>query len=163
MSAENSAFERKGAIHVVFEHGDIVIGFQYEVVHIPNFLADVFGGMPEVGQPGEGTVGVEQIFFPPGKNVADGVVGIMGDGKGFDGDVSKLKGLSRFKDVPFGGVGQLALNSSGGRSVGKKFNAVLGQASHAFAVVGMFVSDEDGIDCFDRFSGVFEHLGDLFP
>ena len=161
MSAENSAFEGKGAIHVVFEHGDIVIGFQYEVVHIPDFLTDAFGGMSEVGQPGEGAVGIEQIFFPPGKNVADGVVGIMGDGKGFDGDVAKLKGLSGFKDGPFGGVGQFALNGSGGRSVGKKFNAVLGQASHAFAVVGMFVSDEDGIDCFDRFPGVFEHLCDL--
>ena len=162
MSAENSAFKGKGAIHVVFEHGDIVIGFENEVVHIPDFLTDAFGGMSEVGQPGEGAVGIEQIFFPPGKNVADGVVGIMGDGKGFDGDVSKLKGLSGFKDVPFGGVGQFALNGSGGRGVGKEFNAVLGQSSYAFAVVGMFVSDEDGIDCFDRFSGVFEHLGDLF-
>ena len=101
---------------------------------------DEFGGVAEVGEEADAAVEVME-------DVADGVVGVVGDGEGFDGEVSEGEGLPGFKEFPSGVAGEFRTEVFHGGPVAVDGDAVAaGEDVKAGDVVAVFVGDEDGVE-----------------
>jgi hypothetical protein len=81
------------------------------------------------------------------KDVGDGVVGVVGDGEGFDSPISVAHGCASFEEFPWEFAFEFILEGFGSEcvcEVGEVF--VFGEASEASGVISMFVSEKDGVD-----------------
>lgn len=93
VTTEDALLEAPGAARAVLQHLHVVIGFEHEDVGRTDAIEDKLGDMAEVG-------GEAEIAGGSTDEVADGVLGIVRDGKGFDGDIGEFKGVAGVEDVP---------------------------------------------------------------
>ena len=162
-----------GAARAVLEHLHVVIGFEHEDIGGAEAVEDHFGHVAEVG-------GETNVAGGGANQITDGILGIMRDGKSFDGDIGEFKGVAGVEDVPvdpgmpdiggfegeIGFFAPLLLESPDGGVLGGavaidgdvKF---IGDAEQAADVVGMFVGDEDGGEIFGCAADGREALADL--
>ncbi len=105
-------------------------------------LSDAVGDMAGIADESE-------IFFAAAEHVADGINGIVKDGKTLHGDIADGKGLTGFKGVPTPHDPRFAQHM-GGRTGGIEGNvSLLEQGFQAAYVIAVFVCEEDAIDGFD--------------
>ncbi len=173
VASEDALLEAPGATRAILEHLDVVIGFEHEDVGAAEAVEDEFGHMAKIG-------GKTDVAGDGADQVADGVLGIVRDGKRFDGDIGQFKSVASGEESPVdlgfpsvgifeGEVGFFApfgfeRPNSGvlGGAVAKDRNMkFIGNAKEAADVVGMFVGDEDGGEIFRGASDGGEPLPDL--
>ncbi len=173
VAAENALFETPGATGTILEHLHIVIGFEHKDIGGTEAVENHLGHVAEVG-------GEADVAGGSADEIADGILGIVRDGKGFDGDIGEFKGVAGVEDVPVdfgmpeiggfeGEIGFLAPLLLEGPDGGVLRGAVaidgnikfIGDAEQAADVVGMFVGDEDGREIFRRAADGREALADL--
>jgi hypothetical protein len=146
-AGENALLDDPG-IRADLEHVEIVIGFEDEAIGLAEMDLDEFGHVAEIGADGD-------LVAVGAEGEADGVGGIVRDGEGVDVDVTDgkaLAGVDGFdaaeafaksvrKDAlegVHGGLGDVERGFPDAEHLGK-----------AVAMVGVFVSDEDGVEVID--------------
>lgn len=111
-------------------------------MHPLQVLGDAVGDVSGIADEAE-------IFFVTTEHVADGVHGIVKDGKTLHGDIADGKGLSGFEGVPDRLDARFAQHM-GGRTCGVKRDVSLFEQGFQSAhVIAMFVGEEDAIDGID--------------
>lgn len=111
-------------------------------MHALQVLSDAVGDMTRIADEAE-------IFFATTEHIANGINGIVKDGKTLHGDVADGKGLTGFEGVPAGLNARFAQHM-GGRAGGVEGNvSLLEQGFQAAHVIAVFVGEEDAIDGFD--------------
>ncbi len=127
------------------EHVEIVIGFEDEAIGLAEMHSHVIGEVAKIGADGDfGAVGAE--------GEADGIGSVVGDGEGVDVNVADGEGLSSLNgfdatETLAEGVGKDALERAhGGFGDVERSFPETEDLREAVAVVGVFVSDEDGVE-----------------
>jgi hypothetical protein len=128
-----------------FEHVEVVIGFEDQAIGFAEVDFDKLGHVAEVGADGNlGAVGT--------KGEPDRIDGIVRDGEGVDVDVTDTKtlaGLNGFNaaEALAEGLGENALkNTHGGLGDVQRALPETEDLRETIAVIGVFVSDEDGVE-----------------
>ena len=89
--AEDALLGRPRALGVVLEHFDIVIGFEDEDVRLADAFDDEPGGVAEIGEESD-------IAGMGPEEESNGIVGVMRDAKGIDGEVAEFEGRPGVKE-----------------------------------------------------------------
>jgi hypothetical protein len=147
-AAEHTLLDDPG-IRTDFQHVEVVIGFEHQAVRAAQMHFDKLGHVTEIGNDGH-------LCAVRTKSESEGVGGIVGNREGVHFDVANgeaLAGVNRFDSSKTLSkrLGKNALHSSqrGLSNVKRRFP----KAEHlrqAIAMVGVFVSDEDAVEMFDR-------------
>ena len=146
-AGENTLLDDPG-IWADLEHIEVVIGFEDEAIGLAEVDSDMIGQVAKIGADGDfGAVGAE--------GESDGVGGIVRDGEGVDVDIADRETLSGLDGLNAAqafteGIGQDALECVHGGlcDVQRRFPEAE-DLRKAVAVVGVFVSDEDGVESID--------------
>ena len=137
LAAEDALFQRPGAGGAADEI-DVVVGLQDEELAAAEAFARDLGGHAEIG-------GHAHAGRAAGKDEADRVVGVVGEGKGQNGNIADGEGRAGGKEVPAQAFG--IADVARGFAVGKEFEAELpAQDAEAAGMVGMLVADADGAE-----------------
>lgn len=173
VTAEDTLLEAPGTAGTVLQHLHVVIGFEHKDVGGADTVEHQFGDVAEVG-------GETEIAGGSANEIADGILGIVRDGKGFDGDIGEFKGVASVEDVPVdpgmpdirgfeGEIGFLAPFLLEGPDGGVLGGAIaidgdvkfVGDTEQTADMVGMFVGDKDGGKIFRGTANGGEALADL--
>ena len=173
MAAQDALLEAPGPARAILQHLHIVVGFQHQDVGGTDAVEDEFGGVAEVG-------GKPDVRGGRAQQISHGILGIVRNGKCFDGEVGEFEGVTggekspvnfRFPSVgglegeigflaplgferPDGGVlgGAVAIDGD------MKF---VGDAEQPADMVGMFVRNENSRKVFGCAADGGEALPDL--
>ena len=165
VTAEDALLERPGAARAILQHFHIVVGFEDEDVRGADAFEHEFGDVAEVG-------GKADRAGLSSKREADGILGVVWDGKCLDAYVADFKTCTGLEQPPVNLLFQMrcAVNTLEGRfllrvpfgfhcpdcAVLRSTIAEDGdvefvrKAQDAGDMVGMFVGDEDGGKIFRR-------------
>lgn len=153
--AEDALLGGPGTAGVVLEHFHVVIRFEDEDVGGADAFDNEAGGVAEIG---------EEANIPGGRaqEEADGIVGIMRDAEGIDGDISELEGGAGGEEAEVEGRLELGLDDFLGQAVAVNGDVQpAGEHAEALGVVGMFVGDENSVQVFGRSPDTEESLTNL--
>ena len=153
---EDALLDGPGALDVVLEEAEVVVGLEDEGARGADALDDKLGGVAEVGEEADIAEGVVE-------HEADGVVGVMRNGEAVDLKVAEGDGGARFEELPLGEAGHLGVEELGGEAVAIDGNGVaFGEDGEAADVVAVLVGEEDGLDVGDGATDGGEAEFDLF-
>jgi len=130
------------------EHIEIVIGFEDEAIGLAEMDFDEFGHVAEIGADG----GFAAIGA---KGEADGVGGVVGNGKGVNVNITNHEALAGLNGLHTAqafakGVGKNALESGhGGFGDVERSFPEAENLREAVAMIGMLVGDEDSVEMID--------------
>ena len=145
-AAHHALLDRPG-IRADLQHVEVVIGFKQQQIGAPQMKLDGLGDVAQIGRHAD----THALGF---KAEADRIDGIVRDAETFHLDIANLKAgarLIRFEArlsfAPIDGRRREPCHVNGGANffVARQH----GQAGH---MIGMFVSDEDGIDAGEVFT-----------
>lgn len=155
VAGEDSLFDGPGAAGVVLQEVEVVVGLEQDRVAAADALDGQFGGVADVGEETDAGLGVFD-------DEADGVVGVMGDGKGVDREVADGEPVSGVEEAPSVEVGQVLPEAIGGEAIAVEGEAEgAAQDLQAGGVVGVFVGEEDPVEVGDIQANGRQPPGDL--
>jgi hypothetical protein len=146
-AGENALFDDPG-IGADLEHVEIVIRFENQAIGLTKMDADVIGEVAEIGADGDfGSVGTE--------GEAHGVGGIVRDGESVDINVADGEGLAGLDGFDATKASAEGIREDALKSVHGGFGDVergfpnAQDLRKAVAVIGVLVSDENGVETID--------------
>ena len=155
MAAEDALFGGPGALGIVLKHFDIVIGFEDEDVRRADAFHNEPGGVAEIGEETD-------VAGMGAKEESDGIVGVVRDAEGIDGEVSQFEGSPGGEESELERNLELRLNGFLGQAVAIDGDLQLaGKDAEALSVVRMFVGDENSAQVFGSPPDTEESLADL--
>ena len=105
VAAEDALLQRPRTARTVLQHFHVVIGFEHEDVGGANAFGHELGDVAKVG-------GKTDVARTGAENVADGILGVVWNGKGIDADIADLKTGAVVEEPPIhfgfergGGIG----------------------------------------------------------
>ena len=143
---QDSLLKTPRAMWAFLQHPDVMIGFKHEHVCRASSLAYKSSDMAKVG-------GDTNISTAGAKHEADGILGIMRHGKGFDGDVAHVKAAAAHKQTKIQIGFERAFDFVHCRPIAINRDVqLLRNADQPGDMVAVFVSDKNGGQIFRRAS-----------
>lgn len=134
-----------------------MIGLEDENVSIASTLPDKLRKMPEINAPGDTPPWAEKVPCPLSKEKPDGIVGIVGNGKGGYFQIAILKGSSSFKNAPVGPSFKAILDGFCSFVVGEDLDSGQSRDSgQSSSMVIVFVGEEYGVNRLETLSALLQ-------
>ena len=157
VATHDALFDAPRTAEVILQQLHIVVGFENQDVGSADSLHNELGGVPEVGEETDATaVGAE--------HEADGIVGIVRDGKCFHRDFAEIEGCAGVEEAEIeAGVFELEFDRFLGEAIAVNGDGqFVAERAEAVGVVGMFVREENAAETFGRATDLGEAFADLF-
>src|SRR5690625_2405014 len=163
VASADPLFQRPRAV-AFLQHFRTMIALHHEQIDIADFLPDKFRRITEIGHPSEFSARRQKIIFAGGNNKTDRIVSIVRNRKCFHFEIAKTDRRTGLKKLPLQFPFHPLLHRLRSRTISEKRQIVVtSQAQNSGNMITMFVSDKNGIEAIDRFTGFFEHFANSFP
>lgn len=135
----DALFDRPRALGIGGEQFIVVVCFQIQAVHALQVLGDAVRDVAGIADESE-------TFFRAAQDVADGIDGIVEDGKTLHGEIADGEGLPGFEGMPGRLDAGFPQHVSGGAGGVERDAALLQQGFQAAHVIAVFVGEQDRIN-----------------
>ena len=157
MATHDPLFDAPGAADIVLKQFHVVVRFEDQDIGSANTFHDELGCVTEISKETDAT-------SIRAKHEANGIVGVMRDGKSFDGDFAELKGSAGVEETKIEtGIFELEFDRFFGETIAvNRDGQFVAKRAKAVGVVGMFVREENAAQAFGRAANLGEPFTNLF-